>query len=98
MPQSGRKKRISGYFQYMRVIKYLHPRNQQVSNLKISCFDAAEVVLVMTDLARRGINICLWPLAIGYDFEKISTDRTGDLLGTGSIDVQKNGLNNNPSK
>lgn len=71
MPESGPKMRLTSYFKQRWIIeKYLHSHYQHVSNLQISCFEAKEVVTVLTDLARKGINICLTPSKKGYEFEK----------------------------
>lgn len=71
MPESGPKMRLTSYFKQRWIIeKYLHSHYQHVSNLQISCFEAKEVVTVLTDLAKKGINICLTPSKKGYEFEK----------------------------
>ena len=71
MPESGRRIRYTGYFKSKRMIKkYLHNHYQQVGNLQISCFEAAEVIDVLVSLARKGVDINLLPLKHGYKFEK----------------------------
>ena len=71
MPESGPKMRLTSYFKQRHIIKkYLHSHYQHISNLQISCFEANEVVTVLTDLARKGIDICLTPSKRGYKFEK----------------------------
>ena len=65
------KKRPTSYFKQKRIIiKHLSSRYQRISNLQISCFDANEVVTVLTDLAQKGSTIFLLPTTIGYKFEK----------------------------
>ena len=71
MPESGLKMRISGYFKQRHIAnKYLNRHYQQVSNLQICCFEAKEVVEVLTALGRKGINTNLLPITWGYKFEK----------------------------
>ncbi len=71
MPLSGRHIRITSYFKSRWIAnKYLHSHFQQVSNLQISCFEAAEIIEVLVKLARKGIDINLLPLKFGYRFEK----------------------------
>ena len=70
MPESGPKMRIPSYFKQRRIArKYLHRHYQQVSNLQICCFEAKEVVDVLTTLGRKGITTNLLPLTRGYKFE-----------------------------
>lgn len=71
MPESGPKMRIPSYFKQRRIArKYLHRRYEQVSNLQICCFEAKEVIDVLTALGRKGITTNLLPLTQGYKFEK----------------------------
>lgn len=54
--------RLTSYFKQRRIVrKYLHNRYQQISNLQISCFDANEVVTVLTDLALKGETTIRYP-------------------------------------
>jgi hypothetical protein len=70
MPETGPKIRITSYFKTRHIAKkYLHSHYQQVSNLQISCFEAKEVIDVLTTLGRKGINTNLLPLKWGYKFE-----------------------------
>ncbi len=71
MPQTGSKKRIGSYILNRKIAKkYLQGRFQQISNLQIICFDAAEMVPILTDLGRKGINTYWTPSKKGYKFEK----------------------------
>jgi hypothetical protein len=71
MPVSGSKMRIPSYFKQRHIArKHLHRHYQQVSNLQICCFEAKEVVEVLTALGRKGINTNLLPLKRGYKFEE----------------------------
>lgn len=71
MPVSGSKMRIPSYFKQRHIArKHLHRRYEQVSNLQICCFEAKEVVEVLTTLGRKGINTNLLPITWGYKFEK----------------------------
>ena len=70
MPESGRHMRFTSYFKSRRIVKkYLHNHYQQVSNLQISCFEAEEVIRVLTGLGKKGIDIYLLPSKRGYSFE-----------------------------
>lgn len=70
MPTSGKHIRIISYLKNRHIIrKYLDGRYSDVSNLQIACFDANHVVKTLTNLARRGKDIYLLPLKIGYKFD-----------------------------
>lgn len=69
-PTNGRHKRLTSYFKSRHIVShYLHNHYQQISNLQICCFEAQEVVSVMTELAKRGIDIYFLPLKWGYKFD-----------------------------
>lgn len=69
-PTNGRHKRLTSYFKSRHIIgRYLHNHYQQVSNLQICCFEASEVIPVLTRLAKKGIDIYMLPLKWGYKFE-----------------------------
>ena len=71
MPETGAKMRIPSYFKERHIArKYVHRRYQQLSNLHISCFEAKEVIEVLTALGRKGITTNLLPLTRGYKFEE----------------------------
>lgn len=71
MPETGRHKRFTSFFKSKYIVKkYLHNHYQQISNLQISCFEAKEVVDVLLELGRKGIDIYLLPSKRGYKFEK----------------------------
>lgn len=62
--------RPTSYFKQRRIVeKYLHSHYQRISNLQISCFEAAEVVRVVTNQAKKGHTIFLYPSTRGYNFE-----------------------------
>lgn len=69
-PTSGRYKRLTSYFKSRHVVRrYLHNHYQQISNLQICCFEANEMLPILIDLAKRGIDIYLLPLKWGYKFD-----------------------------
>lgn len=71
MPETGSKIRVGSYFKNRHICrKYLHNHYQQVSNLQISCWNADEVVPVLVNLGRRGIDSNLLPSKKGYKFDK----------------------------
>lgn len=69
MPIKGSHIRITSYFKNRMIAnRYLHSHYQKVSNLEISCFEAKEIIDVLVKLARKGKDINLLPLKIGYKF------------------------------
>ena len=70
MPQTGPKIRIDSYFKSIRIAKkYLTGYYSRVSNLQISSYKAEEVVRVLTDLGRKGIDVYMMPSKRGYKFQ-----------------------------
>lgn len=71
MPETGNKIRVGSYFKNRHICrKYLTSHYQRISNLQISCWEAKEVVPVLLELGRRGIDSNLLPSKKGYTFKK----------------------------
>lgn len=61
--------RLTSYFKQRWIAShYLTSHYQHISNLQISCFEAKEMVEKMTDLAKKGFTMCLYPIPFRSKF------------------------------